>query len=300
MKHLFFYLMMAAAALTVASCGGDDDPSDGGGTTTGSNVNKNSTATSTYASNLEFPRLQSSNLLIVHTTAAYGMTYALEWNPSLKSQRWSCYQLHAANSVKNTSRWTPAAGEDQYPQDPDLPVAYRFSSDPFWGTGYDHGHICNSQDRLASEEVNKQTFYLTNMQPQVNGFNAGVWLNMENQLNKIWNKDSFRDTLFVCKGGTIETTASCPNAVKETTKKGLLVPNYYYMAILCKKGNQYKALAFWAEHKVNNDTNLRDYVISIDELEQKTGIDFFCNLPDNIENQVESRSTTEMLRAWGL
>ncbi len=62
------------------------------------------------------------------------------------------------------------------------------------------------------------------------------------------------------------------------------------MAILCKNSEGYKAIAFWVDHQTINHSNdpLSKYVISIDQLEQKTGIDFFCNLPDNIENKVEA------------
>lgn len=303
MKHLFDYIVLATAAFTMASCSGDDDDNNsnvGGTTTVEVNTNKNTTTSSAYASNLEFPHLVSSNLLIVHETRAYGMTYALEWNPTLKSQRWSCYQMHAGNAKANTKRWEASEGEEQYPQDPNLPSAYRFGADPFWHTGYNHGHICPSADRLSSSEQNKQTFYLTNMQPQVNGFNAKVWANMESMVRS-WNNDSFRDTLFVCKGGTIEATTACEDAVLEKRSTGLIVPKYYFMAVLCKKGGQYKALGFWIEHKACDDKGqtLAKYVVNIEELERLTGIDFFCNLPDEIEKRVESNSVDNIKRAWG-
>ena len=72
-------------------------------------------------------------------------------------------------------------------------------------------------------------------------------------------------------------------------KNGLIVPRYFFMAILCKNSQGYKALGFWVEH-LNEDRsgdNIINYVVSIDELEQKTGIDFFCNLPDDIEETTE-------------
>lgn len=133
------------------------------------------------------------------------------------------------------------------------------------------------------------------MQPQVNGFNAQVWANMEKQL-RIWDRDDFRDTLYVCKGGTIDKQ----NQILTVTSKGLIVPKYFYMAILCKNKLGYKALGFWIEHEANDDTDLGKYVVSIQDLERKTGIDFFCNLPDNIERRVESLPTDKVRLAWGL
>ena len=71
------------------------------------------------------------------------------------------------------------------------------------------------------------------------------------------------------------------------------------MAILCKKDNQFKALAFWTEHTDEKITkpNLADYAISVKELEERTGIDFFCNLPDDIEQEVEKAVNVS---DWGL
>ena len=133
------------------------------------------------------------------------------------------------------------------------------------------------------------------MQPQVNGFNAGIWEKMEEQV-RTWNKSSFRDTLYVCKGGTIDNA----DQIITTTSKGLIVPKYFFMAILCKNALGYKALGFWVEHKANKDTGLAKYVVNIDTLEKYTGIDFFCNLPDNIEKSVEGLNVENVKRAWGL
>lgn len=71
------------------------------------------------------------------------------------------------------------------------------------------------------------------------------------------------------------------------------------MALLMKNSTGYKAMGFWIEHKVSSDSNLAKYVVNIDTLEQLTGIDFFCNLPDAIENHVESLPLENVLRAWG-
>ena len=55
-----------------------------------------------------------------------------------------------------------------------------------------------------------------------------------------------------------------------------------------KTNGGYYAIAFWMEHKANWDDVSSQYAITIDELEERTGIDFFCNLPDDIENAVEN------------
>lgn len=81
------------------------------------------------------------------------------------------------------------------------------------------------------------------------------------------------------------------------TDNTIPVPKYFYMAILSLKNGQYKAIGFWFEHKVYSNNNYASYALTIDELEEKSGIDFFHNLPDNIENEVE-RSYNK--NDWGL
>ena len=69
------------------------------------------------------------------------------------------------------------------------------------------------------------------------------------------------------------------------------------MALLFKKGESFKAIAFWMEHQDSKPSTIRlaDYALTIDELEEKTGIDFFPNLNDNLENALEATYST---KAW--
>ena len=79
----------------------------------------------------------------------------------------------------------------------------------------------------------------------------------------------------------------------------MIIPKYYFMALLMKNSTGYKAMGFKIVHEVSSDSNLAKYVVNIDTLEQFTGIDFFCNLPDAIENHVEGLPLENVLRAWG-
>ena len=176
-------LPLLLTALFIVSCGGDDDDynvSPGSQSPSGSktvNVNANPTTQHKEYGRLEVPRIKgtSDNLVLIHYTSQYGLNYMVEWDCIKKSQRWTCYTLDTRNSVKNVSRYY---GDPQYPNDPDLPSMFRFTEDPYWGSGFDHGHICPSYDRLCSAEANYQTFFLSNMQPQFNKFNAGLWAKM--------------------------------------------------------------------------------------------------------------------------
>lgn len=286
------------------SCGGDADESFSGnnGTSVTNNTNANDTSLDPAIGRLEFPKVKGGNsIILIHRTNddydSEGINYAVEWDCDKKSQRWTCYQM--------TKNYKGNAGYyGSFEEDPDIPSSARFSDtySYYRGSGFTRGHICPSADRQYSKEANKQTFYYTNMQPQYYNFNggdnySGEWVKMENQV-RTWTNLSANEILYVCKGGTIDKEEQILSRIKGE----LIVPKYFFMALLCKNAQGYKALAFWVEHTdvIKQKINLADYVISIDELEQKTGIDFFCNLPDDIENSVESLPRENIIRAWGL
>lgn len=304
------YLFLTLFIMSLASCGSDNDDNKSGNSNT-DNVNANTIGNvSETKTRLEFPHLASSdNIILVHKDANGEVNYSTEWDYVKKSQRWSCYEMYKSLSEKNVQRYYPTNGDLQYPFDPLLdkfPLVYYFNdngakSDPFWSTGYDHGHICPSADRLSSSELNTQTFYLTNMQPQLNSFNAAVWANMETAVRNLVTKNNygFLDTLYVCKGGTIGTeggTVSAADQVLTKTDKGLIVPKYFFCALLMVKNGSYYAIGLWFEHKADSTKSMKNYVVTIDELEARTGIDFFCNLPDNIEDKVETQNIPSL---WG-
>ena len=292
MNRVFRFLILSVFILSLPSCGNDvasNEEGGSGGGNSSANVNRNNVAANPVFGRLEFPRLKggNNNIVLIHQ-ASFGVNYCVEWDTdlrptgwdwsndggTLRSQRWSCYQMHPGNSSNYTNRKPRETGDfAEYPNDPELPQQYHFSADPYWNTGYDHGHIFPSADRAYSYNAaaNRQTFYLTNMQPQAGGFNSYVWAEMEKQVRR-WNSATLRDTLYIVKGGTIDK--------KDTFNGG------------------YQAMGFWIRHQSNSNTNLAPYVVNIRELERLTGIDFFCNLPDNIENAAETRSRENILRDW--
>ncbi len=305
--------------LFLAACGDDNEDiivkpgGNSGGSSSSSSVNnnKNTTGPTEARYRLEFPQMKGGNSVVVVHKAILNknnkqedVNYCVEWDPDVQSQRWSCYQMYSSinyHSSYNVSRYNADNDgtlnpECQYPNDPDLPPQYRFATDPFKYSGYDHGHICPSADRLRSNEANYQTFFITNMQPQRNKFNAGLWEKMENQV-RTWASNC--DTLYVCKGGTIDMSENILGYIGSGSNR-IPVPKYFFMAVLSRSGNSYKAAGFWVEH-LNEDRsndNLGNYVVNIYELQKLTNIDFFCNLPDDLESTVESQPIVK--KDWGL
>jgi endonuclease G len=267
--------------------------------TAGVNVNANPPTFKEYR-RLEMPRLRrGTDTILIHKTSNGIINYITEWDYLKKSQRWSCYVLDKDYARSEVDRYY--SDDNQYPNDPLIPTSMQWSKDPYYYNGQklDHGHICPSADRLSSFEMNYQTFFLTNMQPQFNAFNAGLWAILEKKVRTIAGTC---DTLYICKGGTIdEGKYGGYNKVYRTLDNGLIMPRYFFMALLRLTNGKYTALGIWTDQVSNvNDkgNNLSQYAISIDELEQRTGIDFFCNLPDAIEDEVEKSFGSSL--SWGL
>ena len=272
------------------------------------NKNKNLTSIYPEAARLEFPKLKGGqSILLVHkTTDDYdpdGINYSVEWDTQKKSQRWSCYQMTKKSNTQIVTRYY---GNPQYPYDPELPEGAYFPNDLIYSSGFDHGHICPSNDRRYSSQTNYQTFYLTNMQPQYKVFNGSaegmqsnsLWLAMENYINGLVGRMKNTDTLYVCRGGTIDDESRILMRIDGR----LIVPKYFFSASLLKNSMGYKAIAFWFEHSNNpiENLNLSKYVVNIRELETLTGIDFFCNLDDETEERVETLGVENIKSAWGL
>lgn len=261
------------------------------------------------AMRLEMPALKGGdNLFVVHTVDGYGINYAMEYDLHLRASRWSAYRTCKGFSCNenhwNRNNWDDAYWDGQFwsgdPFQPDklIPKEYQTTLADHQSNDHDRGHIVGSADRLNSKETNGQTFLLSNMHPQLRGFNQrGIWYNLENKIRNSWDKDHFRDTLYIVKGGVIDRDISYVQG------KGspLVVPPYFFMALLCKNSNPsqsgYKAIGFWMKHEGNDSKDFARYAVSIDELERLTGIDFFCNLPDEIETVVEKNMAP---KAWNI
>ena len=288
----FALIIFIATPALFWGCSSDDDFEDP------ETVNTNANKTGEYpeAGRLEIPKLKGGvvNMFLVKRLSSGAVNFCIEWDIAKKSQRWTAFRWDRTNSGGYIKR------EDNFIEDFDIPEMYRTTSAHYSGSGYTRGHICASADRWNSLEANRQTFLYSNMQPQLWNFNGGIWANLEKV--RSWNIDAFRDTLYVVKGGTIDHASDILEYVRKGTDWQLLVPKYFFMALLCKNKSQtndgYKAIGFYLEHRDNytDENNLKPYIVSIDRLEELTGIDFFCNLPDHIENQVEQNMTPT---AWG-
>lgn len=205
---------------------------------------------------------------------------------------WVAYPLNA-KLIGSGSR------SDAWAYDPLIPDHLQINIVDGTGTipGYDRGHQLPSADRL-SKYANPQTFYSTNMTPQRGKFNQNIWAGVEDKVRS-WAKDGKADTLYVVTGCTVKGSTK-----KATDRSGhsVTVPTSYWKACLKRTASGWTACGIWLDHYTSASFITRDDLFSIDELENKIGIDLFVNLPAKIGNSqaatVESTKPTEL--AWPL
>jgi len=147
-------------------------------------------------------------------------------------------------------------------------------------SGYDKGHLCPAADRKYSKSAHDETFLTSNISPQIHDFNAGIWNRLE-QKTRYWA--SKYDGVFVVSGGVLK------GKMKTIGKDKVSVPNQFYKVIIDNNYGDTKMLAFLMDHKESKEP-LYKFVVSVDEVEALTGIDFFHELEDTKENALEASS----------
>ena len=213
-----------------------------------------------YESRLEVPKLAGGDNLFIQHSIKIGSDSVMTY----------CLEY---NPAKNHSRWIAfrfdgltrdlgSGRTNAWADDPKLPKKYQVGYGAF--SRYTRGHLCASYDRQYSKEANQQTFYMTNMSPMQYDFNGNYWTAYEQYVQGIGRDASFADT-----------------------------------------GN-YSAIGFWVEHKDYGYSGnkyaplsvVRDKAVNIDDLEKKTGIDFFHNLPNLKEDAIEGEDVETLKKIW--
>ena len=148
-------------------------------------------------------------------------------------------------------------------------------------SGYDRGHLCPAGDRKYSQSAHDETFLTSNISPQRHDFNSGIWNTLEQKV-RYWATKY--DGVYVITGGILEDN------LKTIGSENVSVPNYFFKIICDYNNGNPKLIAFLMKHE-NTNRPLYDFVVSVDAIELKTGIDFFSQFEDVLEEQLESSSS---------
>ena len=153
------------------------------------------------------------------------------------------------------------------------------------GSGFDRGHLVPAGDMKWSEISMSESFLMSNISPQIQGFNRGIWKRLEEQVRKWAIKN---DSIFIITGPVLR------NIQEIIGENKVGVPEYFFKIIVDISYPSYKGIGFIIENKPSNN-DIFNYAVNIDSLEQLLNYDFF---PGQISEYIEYIESTLDIRDW--
>jgi len=212
------------------------------------------------------PKIEDSSAFVDHGS------FQLEYSESHEQAKWVYYRVLGSfkGGVKRTNDFRPdlmiktgSAGLSDYRK-----------------SGFDRGHLAPAAVFKYSREAMSKSFLMSNMSPQRPGFNRGIWKRLEAKVRE-WAKSN--DGLHVVSGPVLKS------GVPKIGRNRVSVPEKYYKVLLDNIGPEKKAIGFVLENRKYKGLEFYKFAVSIDSVENLTGIDFFKDLPAPLQTRVESR-----------
>lgn len=196
--------------------------------------------------------------------------YTLSYNEHAEQAEWVAYELKK-DYVRNSNFKRPFFIED--------PKVITQSADwrNYKKSGYDKGHLCPAADMEFNLDAYNDTFFTSNISPQLHEFNSGIWSRLEQKF-RFWAVKY--NGLLIVTGGVLK------GSLKTIGDEEVVVPNYFYKIALNYSNGNCKMIAFLVPNEKSSKP-IFDYVVAVDKIESITGIDFFPKLEDKLENNLE-------------
>ncbi len=220
--------------------------------------------------NLEIPADIEGDEVIKHTG------YTLSYNEEYEIANWVAYELTREEVLGEEER-----GND-FREDKSVSTGSAKLND-YKGSGYDRGHMAPAADFKWSAEAMSDTFFLSNMAPQDPSFNRGIWGDLEAAVRTMAYDNG---SIYVVTGPVLTD-----GPYKTIGDSEVAVPNYFYKAILDYSEPDIKAIGFVLPNE-GSSKSLSSYAVSINDVEEITGLDFFTALPDSQEEEIENSFST--------
>lgn len=204
--------------------------------------------------------------------------YTVSYSEKDEQPEWVAYKIISNNYNKSIER------TNDYREDPFVTTKSASPND-YHGNGYDMGHLAPAHDMTYNSTSMSESFYLSNICPQKAAFNRGIWRVLEGKVH-YWS--TFNDSIYVVSGPILD------NPIEQIGENKVTVPRAFYKTLLAFKKGKMKAIAFIIPNE-KSDKSIYSYATSIDEVEAKTGIDFYYNLDRVIQDSLEVKKD---LKSW--
>lgn len=211
--------------------------------------------------------------------------FTVSYAERYKQAEWVAYEIFGANLEKEEFRRPP-----KFKSDPRIEKDKVVRHKDYSATGFDRGHLCSAADMAWSRDAIDETFYTTNISPQEPKFNRGIWKYLESNVRG-WAAQLGH--LYVVTGPVLTKRAK-KRFPKD--KNYIAVPRQYYKVVLDYSTDRPEAIAFLMDNKDTKE-RIDNFVVTIDEVEELTGLDFFAEMEDDLENKAEANYN---LSHWSL
>ncbi|HEY1055403.1 MAG TPA: DNA/RNA non-specific endonuclease, partial [Emticicia sp.] len=228
--------------------------------------------------NFALPAISNSDEIVKHKN------YTLRYEEKYEVPAWVVHKLRGEFTKGRASR-----GDNQFIPDKKVEGNSALSTD-YSNSGYDRGHMVPAGDFKCCQDLMNETFYMSNICPQVPDFNRGIWENIESRIRGWAVRD---EELYVVTGPVLSKGMQTIGRYNQVA-----VPKSFFKIVLYynpKNPKNARAIAFLLPNEALFGKHMNSYVVAIDEVERVTGLDFFSKLPDTIENKLEADSDWE---AW--
>jgi endonuclease G len=199
------------------------------------------------------PESKVGDTIIIHNFLV------ISYSRALKNPEWAVYKLDKERVLSHTN-----ARRRNFEPDPALSSGTASSWD-YSESGYDRGHIVPAEDMDFSEQAMQESFYMSNVSPQLPGYNRGIWKKLENTVRKNASKNG--DLIII--SGTVFTDGELTEI-----SNGVAVPSFFYKIILREDNQKKSAIAFVIPHSESH-SNLGEFAMSVSEAEKICGLNFF-------------------------
>lgn len=219
-----------------------------------------------------FPK-QEGFKLIGRTTQLDNRGYVVGYSESKKNPLWSSYRVFDVPVLKSGKR--PSG----FKVDSRTKAEVRHGD--YTHSGYDRGHMAPNY-AIATRygaEAQRETFKMSNIIPQTPMINRGMWKDLEMTVAKRYGL--YFSEVWVITGPVFEGSI-------EKLDSGVPIPSHYYKIMADENGGELRVLAFLIESDCPPYTRLKKRLVSVDEIEALTGLNFFPELPESVQLQIET------------
>lgn len=216
---------------------------------------------------LYLPKTNEKEIILCHTY------YCFLYDEKYEHSKWVAYYLNKDMLLNCNIR------KNEFKEDPLVTTKTANNSD-YRKSGYDKGHLLPAADMVFDSTALAETFYFSNISPQVPEFNRGIWKKLETEVRGYALK---LNQLFIITGPII-----IDDNLKRIGKNNVAVPQFFFKSILYISDSTVQTIGFIFPNEKAKIKSIYTYSVTIDKIETETGLDLFYNLPDDIENKVES------------